>query len=80
MIDATVVNSDPVPSRARPASPRSALPPISSKAASYGPGGIPPEPMGVSLGVPPGAVGSPEGVGVVPGGVVGEGFGIGEDV
>src|SRR5687767_11785907 len=34
MIDATVVNSDPVPSRAEPASPRSASPPNRSEAAS----------------------------------------------
>lgn len=81
MIDATVVNSDPVPSRARPASPRSALPPISSRAAWYGSGGTSPEPRGVSPSAPPDAVGSPPGgAGGVPGGDVVEGFGIGEDV
>jgi hypothetical protein len=81
MIDATVANSDPAPSRALPVFPWSALPPNRSKAASYELGGTSPEPRGVSPPAPPDAVGPPPGgAGGVPGGDVGEGSGIGEDV
>ena len=81
MIDATVVNRDPAPSRAMPVFPWSGLPPNRSKAASYGLGGTSPEPRGVSPPAPPDAVGPPPGgAGGVSGGDVGEGSGIGEDV
>jgi hypothetical protein len=82
MIEPTVANSDPVPSRAEVASARSALP-NRSKAASYELG-VTPGPSGglPSVGAPPGAVGSSsgDGAGAVPGGEVGVGSGAGEDV
>jgi hypothetical protein len=81
MIDATVVNSDPVPSRATPVSPRSASPPNRSETASNVLRGTPPAGVSPSPGVPPEVVGStPGGPGVVPGGDVGVGSGTGEDV
>jgi hypothetical protein len=81
MIDATVVNSDPAPSPAEPGSPRSASPPIRSKAASYGPRGVSSEPRGVSplRGAAPEGP-SPGGVELVPGGDGGVGSGSGEGV
>jgi hypothetical protein len=81
MIDATVANRDPVPSRALRVFSWSALPPTRSKAASYELGGTSPEPRGVSPPAPPDAVGLPPGGAEgVPGADVVEGFGIGDDV
>jgi hypothetical protein len=77
MIDATVANSDPVPSRAEPASPRSASPPNRSEAASNVLRGTSPVGVSPSPGVPPEG---PGGVGLVPGGDEGVGSGAGEAV
>ena len=78
MIEPTVANSDPVPSRG----PRSALPRNRSRAASYALRGTSPEPRDVSpcLGPPPDAVGAPGGAALVPGGDVGAGPGADEEV